>query len=359
MPRGPLLGAMIVPLALAAACRCETRRSRDASAAEPGGALYLPGTRDGGALDAAGPAAGQATTSAQLELAVGDVSAFTRLGEPRPGDWLSVHDEPGQGFAAYVASNPPGRTELRTEIVLLPFGPLDDRQAELLAQVAAFTASYFDVPVRLEAGRSLPRHPDRIRSAAGRQWGQYLTGRFLRDILPDALPPSAIALLGVTMADLYPSPRWNFVFGEALLYDRIGIYSLARLGPEFMNRQRTAEASRLELRRSLQVVTHELGHMFGLVHCIDWACNMNGSNSLEETDRKPLYLCPECLRKLQSNLGFDVLARYDALAAHLESMGLGQDAVWFRRRSAAIRAGLSVVADLLELGQGRAEAGTE
>ena len=38
----------------------------------------------------------------------------------------------------------------------------------------------------------------------------------------------------------------------------------------------------------------------------------NGHNSLEESDASVMHLCPVCLRKLQSNAGFDVLARYQA-----------------------------------------------
>ena len=37
---------------------------------------------------------------------------------------------------------------------------------------------------------------------------------------------------------------------------------------------------------------------------------MNGSNSLEESEKKPMSLCPVCLRKLQSNIQFDILERY-------------------------------------------------
>ena len=354
MPNHRLVAALLAPLALAAACRCQSRPFPDEAPAETTGTLFFPPPPDArsGGSDAREetfedgpppterePASGTTTTPAQLELAVRDTSAFVRLGEPQPGEWLSLHREPGQSFQSYVTSRPSSRSATRTEIALLPFGRFDERQRELLRTVAAFTALYFDLPTRLLDPRSMPRQPDRIRTSRGRKWGQYLTGPFLRDVLPAALPPSAIALLGITMEDLYPSPRWNFVFGEALLYDRVGIYSLARLGPEFADQPRTEEASRVELRRSLQVVTHELGHMFGLVHCTQWACNLNGSNSLQETDRQPLYLCPDCLRMLQWNLRFDVLARYDALAGFLESVGLDDDAAWFRRRATTVRSG--------------------
>ena len=64
---------------------------------------------------------------------------------------------------------------------------------------------------------------------------------------------------------------------------------------------------------------------------------MNGSNSLPETDRQPLHLCPNCLRKLQWRLGFDVLGRYGRLETFLRRAGLTDDAEWFARRVKRIR----------------------
>jgi archaemetzincin len=44
---------------------------------------------------------------------------------------------------------------------------------------------------------------------------------------------SAFCLNAVTMEDLYPDPQWNFVFGEASLPDRTGVFSFARYNPMF------------------------------------------------------------------------------------------------------------------------------
>ena len=60
----------------------------------------------------------------------------------------------------------------------------------------------------------------------------------------------------------------------------------------------------------LQTLTHEIGHIFGLRHCQWLACLMQGSNHLEEADRRPLDLCPICLRKLQNAVGFQLRDRY-------------------------------------------------
>ena len=41
------------------------------------------------------------------------------------------------------------------------------------------------------------------------------------------LPKDAACYMGITCADIYPGPGWNFVFGEASLRERIGVQSLA------------------------------------------------------------------------------------------------------------------------------------
>lgn len=46
---------------------------------------------------------------------------------------------------------------------------------------------------------------------------------------------------------------------------------------------------------------------------------MNGSNSLEEAETKPFLLCPVCLRKFQSVLGFDYIERYKQLFSVMSS----------------------------------------
>jgi archaemetzincin len=157
----------------------------------------------------------------------------------------------------------------------------------------------------------LPRKGRRSRKQDGHSWVQHRTRAILDQTLEPRLPGDAITYLGVTMGDLYPEPSWNFVFGEASLDERVGVYSFARFSPRFTG-ERKPSATKL-LRRSLAVLSHEAGHMFGITHCVRYECLMNGSNSLDELDRQRAALCPECLQKLAWNIGFDVVARYRAL----------------------------------------------
>ncbi|KAL8717027.1 MAG: hypothetical protein Q9225_005697 [Loekoesia sp. 1 TL-2023] len=50
---------------------------------------------------------------------------------------------------------------------------------------------------------------------------------------------------------------------------------------------------------------HELGHCFGLDHCVYYACCMQGSASLAEDARQPPYLCPVCEEKVLLATGAD------------------------------------------------------
>ena len=134
------------------------------------------------------------------------------------------------------------------------------------------------------------------------------------------------------MSDLYPEPGWNFVFGEATLDERVGVYSLVRYFPGFTGEKDTPAARTLGLLRSFKVLSHETGHMFGLHHCARFECLMNGSNSLDETDRSPATLCPVCLKKLAWNLHFDMRRRYASLLAVYEREGLTELARWTEAR---------------------------
>jgi archaemetzincin len=195
-----------------------------------------------------------------------------------------------------------------------------------------FLGLYYGLPVRTEAWTAMTNVRGRERDLGGRTVRQYLTDDILFNVLLPRVKLGTFALLGVTMEDLYPEDSWNYVFGQASLAHRVGVYSLVRFYPEFRGEERTQEADRLGLIRSLKLVVHETGHLFGVHHCQTYACVMNGTNSLGETDSRPMHLCPECLRKFRWNIGFDPVQRYEALRAFYEKHGLAAEAEWVRKR---------------------------
>jgi len=59
---------------------------------------------------------------------------------------------------------------------------------------------------------------------------------------------------------------------------------------------------------------------------------MNGSNHIDESDRRPMHLCPVCLRKLQFSVGFDAVQRCEKLSDFYEAAGFAEEARWTRNR---------------------------
>jgi len=143
-------------------------------------------------------------------------------------------------------------------------------------------------------------------------------------------------MLAITMEDLYPDPKWNFVFGQASLRDRVGVYSFARYDPGFYGEDESKDRAALMLRRSCKVLAHETAHMFGIHHCTFFACLMNGSNHLEESDARPIDLCPVDLRKLHHSVGFDVVERYRRLHDFCRTNQFEHEARWFEQRLARV-----------------------
>lgn len=73
------------------------------------------------------------------------------------------------------------------------------------------------------------------------------------------------------------------------------------------------ELATLWLGRVCKTASHELGHCFGLDHCVYYACVMQATAGLSEDARQPPYICPADLAKLVTNTGADERERYEAL----------------------------------------------
>jgi archaemetzincin len=246
-----------------------------------------------------------------------------KLAKPAPGDWLYHHREPGQTFAQYVRARPLRPDAIRRVIYIQPLGEFTATRRRIIALTADLVGRYFNLPVKVR-----PELPLSVVPAEARRthptWGdrQILTGYVLEKVLRPRLPKDAFAYVAFTTSDLWPGRGWNFVFGEASLRQRVGVWSLYRYGdPDAGQKQ-----FRLCLLRTLRVAAHELGHMFSMLHCTAYACGMCGSNSLAESDRRPLALCPECMAKVCWATQADPVARYRRLAAFCRANGLSAEA---------------------------------
>lgn len=288
---------------------------------------FRPPTREE-ALKAIGTTIGLATN---LRRALDPGDNFATIPVPSQGDWLAVHPEAGQTFDDFLNEGAHKPGTLRHKIYLQPLGLFQEGRSPSLQLLQDYGAAYFDMIVELLPALSLDSLPltSRINPLTGTR--QVLTKDILA-LLKERLPGDAFCLLAVTMEDLYPDPSWNFVFGQASIEKRVGVFSFARYDPAFYGEVRGKDYRRLLLRRSCKVLAHEIGHMFSLQHCVFFRCVMNGSNHLQESDARPLSLCPVCLRKLQYSIGFDVADRYRGLLDFYRELGFYGEAKWVSNR---------------------------
>lgn len=278
--------------------------------------------------DAIGPLAGLSEGMRRLL----DPAAFEPIPVPGPADWLANHHEPGQTFQQFVDSHPNRPTATARTIYLQPLDKFST-DGPSLPKLKAFTEAFFAMPVTtLPVMQPAGRIQTRVNPYSNSR--QLLT-RDILHVLRRMLPKDAYCLLGITLQDLYPDPSWNFVFGEASLRDRVGVYSFARYDPQFYG-DKTADRSHVMLRRSCKVLAHETSHMFGIAHCIYFHCLMNGSNHLAESDARPMHLCPVDLHKLYDSVRFDPVARYAHLRDFCRSNGFTDEAAWIESQLARV-----------------------
>jgi archaemetzincin len=256
---------------------------------------------------------------------------FERLPPPNSGDWLSAHSEPGQTFEEFTRTPRLVPDEERSRLYLQPLGVFDERPAPSVKTLGELAQGVFGLEVDVRA----PLHFDSAglttRDHPGSGHRQFLAPDIL-DLLKRILPPDGFSILGLTMEDLYPAPSWNFVFGQASLRDRVGVFSFARYHPSFYGEPSLSGSDRLLLKRSAKVLIHETAHMLSIPHCIYFRCIMNGSNHMGESDLRPIFFCPVCLRKLHASLGFDVVERYRRQEELFGRLGFLEEQDWLRRR---------------------------
>jgi archaemetzincin len=241
---------------------------------------------------------------------------FERLGRPKPGEWLYSFREDGQTFDQYVDEGANRKSPRRAVFYIQPLGAAGTRYAGTIALMREYAEVFFHVPARVCDPIPLPENAHVLPR------DQY-NATMIIGHLQERIPGDALVYIGIAGKDLF-SKGLNFVFGEGSLRDRTGVYSLVRY---------ETEDAALFLRRALKLMSHEVGHILSLQHCIWYSCVMQGANSLAEDDRHPMHLCPIDLRKLQWNTGFDPRDRYLKLREFYRRAGLNAEAEWVSARA--------------------------
>jgi archaemetzincin len=179
-------------------------------------------------------------------------------------------------------------------IYLIPLGDVDDKHLEIIAESIQ---EQFDLPVKIAGDQGLPVY------ALDADREQYNSNLILRKLIDNATP-DALKILGVTHVDLF-NPIFSFVFGEAQFKGKGAIISSYRLrgNPDSDSKIGCPPLiSRLE-----KEAIHELGHTFGLRHCVDPDCVMKYSVGLECADRKFSYFCTACRELVIWHLDTDLI----------------------------------------------------
>ncbi len=284
-----------------------------------------------GSLDDLAPADRRAFT---------DERGFAPLPPAGPREWRTIRRERAQTVDDFLASAPVPRAAPRDALALLPLGrfPFDVLEGPdfvglvrtpVLSDLADFVAAFFDTRTTVLPTRDFPADVVAHRPVRGHR--QYDAPALLRHAAAD-VPDDAHGLVAIVTVDLFAWAEQEFAFGFTLDRERLAVVGFSRYDPSFFGGERPDDLELVVLRRGLKVLVHELGHVFGLAHCLHFRCAMNGVADLSELDRIPLHLCPVCLRKLQLVTGLDPRTTYAELVPIAERLALVDEAEWLRRR---------------------------
>jgi archaemetzincin len=142
------------------------------------------------------------------------------------------------------------------------------------------------------------------------------------NLLKRSVPNDARCLVAITLHDFYSDESDLFIAGLAQGNCRVAAFSFFRYDPRLVfgdefwydwKMKKTKSMAKIILLRSCRLLTHEIGHLLGIDHCIYYGCLMNGSGHIEEDFSQPLFLCPVDLRKLSQLSEFDLIQRYERL----------------------------------------------
>jgi archaemetzincin len=176
-------------------------------------------------------------------------------------------------------------------VSLLHLAPLGSPPESVLEVIEEGLGRILGLTMRRLGGLEVP--PSTFDSTRG-QWSSTEILKYL--VLH--LPEDESRLLGLTDRDLFV-PVLSFVYGQAQLRGRAALVSLARLAPEFHG---LPADPIITAGRALKEAVHEIGHTFGLVHCLDRRCPMSLSVGLADLDHKTADPCPSCSALLEGSL---------------------------------------------------------
>ena len=271
------------------------------------------------------------------------------------GDWLKSYREPDQRFQYYKEGKGniqwvrPGKNKIY--LFLADKDSFNKDQINAFKQYAeAFFYGIAGVEI-LRAGEAIPgqggkKIPADFLDKEVENRDGFMTGHQYRTCgkngilnkLPKYRPTDGYSTILLTMKDLYPQPSWSFCFGWASFTEGVGAFSFRRFDPAWDGVEDPDREKNL-LMYGCHIMAHELGHQFGLRHCVYYECLMNGIMSADELRRggiKPL--CSVCHKKLQCNLKFDSTERFEKLAEVCKKLGFAEEEAIYKKLIADCKA---------------------
>jgi archaemetzincin len=169
-------------------------------------------------------------------------------------------------------------------ILLISFGQFDK---DFLDKISGEIKTVFGFPVSIGVNHTdLSKFYDPARR-------QYDGNQLLKFIYQE-YGSEQVKTIGLFRVDLF-IPILTFIIGQAVYKGNAGVVSLFRLKNELYGMQKD---DALLLERFRKEIIHELGHTFGLTHCISPACVMRSSTYIEDVDQKNSGFCMRCLEKI-------------------------------------------------------------
>jgi HSP20 family molecular chaperone IbpA len=128
----------------------------------------------------------------------------------------------------HVEADLPGVTDKDIEVSVHQGELVIRGERKCERQEARYDTRYYG---RFEQRVSLPSPVDADKAEARLANGVLrLSTYLLYEVLEPDRPEDALAYLALTASDLWPGEGWNFVFGQANLRRRVGVWSLYRNG---------------------------------------------------------------------------------------------------------------------------------
>lgn len=214
----------------------------------------------------------------------------------KTGEWRERYTEVHEPLQAYLNKNPPRPSIQKSKLYVVQLGTFDATGKQIFDDTKNYLKAFFQIEVAELSPLNINAIPN-IQTRQNSFGLQLNTHTIIDSLLPAIMPEDAFAVIAFSLYDLYPDEGWNFVFGQASLERRVGVWSMARLGDYHVNDSLYA----LCRQRTMNVAAHETGHIIGIKHCVKYECCMNGSISLSESDQQPAWLCWECLAKVCLN----------------------------------------------------------